>query len=333
MDYIVGIDQGSTHTRAAVCGQNGRIFGVGKSFGACHSIHGMQPAMRAIRESVQDALCQANIRPEQIRLVFGGLTGADWPDEYRLLEENLAALHPGAQVKVVNDCMVALRGGTQAHYGAIVISGSGGNCAVRSPDRQEFIYHYYQEDDLQGGQALGRKMLTAVYRAATGRELATRLTGLALQQLGMASVDEVLRAHVEGRIPVESLRALAPLLLQAAWEGDLVAGQIVQSFAAGLAELVTAALRRFDMTGLALEIVLSGSIFKGCGRLLEAQMAVEIQKAAPRAKLVNARYEPVVGALLCGLEASGIDINDCVRANIEQTSAQLQLVRNSQETG
>jgi N-acetylglucosamine kinase-like BadF-type ATPase len=156
MGNILGIDQGSSHTRAAVCRQDGTIAGLGKSIGACHSVHGMQPAMRAIQEAAQAALHPAGLRPDEVGLVFGGLTGADWQDEYALLEENLRTLQLGGQVHVVNDSIIALRGGTQAPYGAIVIAGSGANCAVRSPDQREFIYHYYLEDDLQGGQALGR---------------------------------------------------------------------------------------------------------------------------------------------------------------------------------
>jgi N-acetylglucosamine kinase-like BadF-type ATPase len=283
--------------------------------------------MRAIREAALLALHQARLWPDEIQLVFGGLTGADWPDEYLLLKENVQALGLGAQVQVVNDCMVALRGGTQAPFGAIVIAGSGGNCAVRSPDRREFIYHFYQEEDLQGGQALGRKLLTAVYRAETGREPVTRLTAFALKRLNVDTVDQLLRADVEGRIQLGSVRALAPLVLQAAYEGDSVACKILQAFGAGLAELVTVGLQRFQMTGLEVEVVLSGSIFKGYGRLLEEVMATEIQKIAPRAKPVNARYEPVVGALLCGLEALGIEIDGQIRRSIEKTSEEFKLIR------
>jgi N-acetylglucosamine kinase-like BadF-type ATPase len=293
----------------------------------------MQAAMGAIHEAAHAALRQARLRPDEVQLVFGGLTGADWPDEYLLLEENLQALGLGAQTCVVNDCMVALRGGTRAPYGAIVIAGSGGNCAVRSPDLQEFIYHFYQEFDLQGGQALGRKLLTAVYRSATGREPATCLTGRILEHFDMDTVDQLLRADVEGRIPLETVRAIAPLLLQAACEGDPVARKIAQTFGAGLAELVTAGLQRFHMTGLEVEVVLSGSIFKGHGRFLEEIMAGEIHKTAPRVKLVNARYEPVVGALLCGLETLGIEVDERVRQSIDRTSAEFQLIRiNSAKT-
>jgi len=170
-------------------------------------------------------------------------------------------------------------------------------------------------------------MLNAIYRAETRREPATRLTALALEHLGMVSVDDLLRAQVEGRIPVLKVRELAPLLLQAACEGDQAACKIVRTFATGLAELVSAGLQRFDMSCLPMEVVLSGSIFKGPGKLLEDLIDAEIHQVAPQARLVNARYEPVVGALLCGLEYLGIEIDDKIRANIERTSQEFDLIR------
>ena len=49
--------------------------------------------------------------------------------------------------------------------------------------------------------------------------------------------------------------------------------------------------------------------------------------AAPKARLVNARYEPVVGAVLLGLEALNIQINGSVKKNIDKTAYQLELIR------
>jgi hypothetical protein len=49
--------------------------------------------------------------------------------------------------------------------------------------------------------------------------------------------------------------------------------------------------------------------------------------AAPKARLVNARYEPVVGAALLGLETLKIQINGLVKKNIDKTAHQLDLIR------
>jgi N-acetylglucosamine kinase-like BadF-type ATPase len=328
VDYVLGIDQGGTHTRAAVCTLEGEIMAACTGEGACHAYVGMDIAMSAIRETAQAALARAGIQPEQVRCLFAGLTGADWPDEYPLLQDNLLRLGLGQPVYVTNDSLIALRGGTDQPYGAVLIAGSGGNCAIRSPDGQEFIYAYYHDADLQGGHALGRRVLNALYQAETGREAQTRLKARVLGFYGLADMDGLLRADVEGRLSPD-IKELAPLLFEEAFHGDPVAAQIVRAFAEGCAGLVAAGLRRFDMTGLELDVVLSGSVFKAQGPLLVETMAACLHQVAPRARLVNARYEPVVGAVLLGLERLGISVDERIQKNISKSARAHRLLRSS----
>jgi hypothetical protein len=103
--------------------------------------------------------------------------------------------------------------------------------------------------------------------------------------------------------------------------------EILRRFGLGLAELVTAGLLHYEMINLDVEVVLSGSVFKGGGKILAGVMADAIHQVAPRARLVNARYEPVVGALLLGLEKAGIDVDEEVMRNIEASSQRLGLLR------
>ncbi len=99
------------------------------------------------------------------------------------------------------------------------------------------------------------------------------------------------------------------------------------SFAKGYAEAAAVWLRRFNMTGLELDVVLSGSIFKARTPRLVETIAAGIHAVAPQAKLVNARYEPVVGAVLLGLEEMGIEVTNEIRANIEASASRLGLIR------
>lgn len=327
MVWVLGIDQGHTETRAAVGDSQGNILAVGRANGACHSLHGLDSAMAAIRQAAQIALAGAGVAAQNVTCLVGGLTGADWPDDYELLQAAVTSLGLAQTVQITNDSIVALRGGTEADYGAIVIAGTGANCAIRSPGGQEFIYHYYHDDDLQGGIALGRRALKAIYRAETGREPATLLAPRVLELFGFACVDDLLRADVEGRFTNNQTKQLAPLVFQAAWAGDQVAANIIRSFGEGLAELVTAGLQRFQMTGLELEIVLSGSVFKAPGTLIQEVMLARLHLAAPKVRLVNARYEPVVGAALLALRAAGVQVNEKVKHNIETSCQNLNLIR------
>lgn len=328
MGYILGIDQGRTHTRAAVCDHFGNILAVAKSAGACHAYEGLERAMYTVYEASEMALSQSKVHPDQLDILFAGLTGADWPEEYDLLKKGLQKLPLcPANIHVVNDAIIAMRAGTHQHYGVILIAGTMGNCAVRSPQGEEFIYQYYCEPDLQGGFALGKRALNAIFRSYTGREPETLLTNLVLQHYGLDSVDDLCKRYYANNL--ESIAELSPLVFKAAAIGDDPSSAIIKAFGEGYAEMAIAGLRRMHMLDLDVEIVLSGSIFTSQGRLLYETIQTTIHKAAPKAQLVNSRFEPLVGAVMLGLESLGEEIKRQTLFNLEQSARRFNLERHT----
>lgn len=329
MGYILGIDQGRTHTRAAVCDRFGNILSVGTSAGACHAYEGLERAMQTVREASEIALFEAKLIPDQLDIFFAGLTGADWPEEYDLLKSGLQQLPLSpSNVHVVNDAIIAMRAGTHQHYGVILIAGTMGNCAVRSPNGEEFIYQYYCEPELQGGVALATRALITIFRSHTGREEETLLTRLILDYYRLNSVDELCKRYFAGRL--EPLSVLAPLVFKAAAKSDVPASNIIIAFGEGYAEMAVAALRRMNMLDMEVEIVLSGSIFTNRGRLLLDTIWTSIHNSAPKARLVNARFEPLVGAVMLGLESVGEKMEGQTLSNLEESAHRFHLERHSQ---
>ena len=323
--YVLGIDQGSTKTHAVVCTSTGEIVGIGHAGGG-YAMHDMAAALHEIARATDMARTQAALGDARIELLYGGITSADWPDEYLTIQSQLAALELAGTTEVTNDCLVALRGGTAAAAAAIISAGTGGNCAVRSPSGETWVYGYYHDDELQGGIALGEQALWAVYRAHTGRAPATLLTDRILHHYALTTVDALRRAHCE-RFDHHVIKQLAPLVFHAARDGDTAATLIIQRLGTGLAGLVSAGLQRFAMLHHEVDVVLSGSIFKGPGDMLQRSIQDALQDAAPRALLVEARYEPVVGAVLLGLERLGVALTPDVEAAIERTSRHHGLLR------
>lgn len=327
MNYILGLDQGSQHTWALVSDMQGRLLALGKGEGAWHTMDGIEKALNAVRAAAEDALAQVGAAGADVALLFIGMTGADWPEEYPMLTQAIQALGICTNVQVVNDSIIALRGGTQNSFGAILIGGSGANCAVRAPDGRQFIYGYYHDFDLQGAFGLGRSVLNAVYRAHTGRAAPTLLTGRLLELYEVPDVDGLMRADITSQLMDPRQMSIPPILFEAAYAGDATAAGIVYAYGKGNAELVTHALRKLDMTALEVEVVLSGGIYKAKGPLLTDVIRAHLHMVAPRAVLVNARYEPVVGAILLGLEAAGVGVDELVKQNIEESAARLNLIR------
>jgi|WetSurMetagenome_2_1015567.scaffolds.fasta_scaffold250468_1 N-acetylglucosamine kinase-like BadF-type ATPase len=327
--YLLGIDQGGSHTWAVAARLDGELLALGRAPGSCHAYSGMAAAMDCVQTAALDALDQAGISARDLAIIFGGLTGADWADEYPLLERAIHALGLCEQVKVENDSIIALRGGTDRRYGVILIAGSGGNCAVRAPDGRQFTFGYFWDDEVQGGGALGRHVIEAIYHSYTGTGPETSLTGRVLDLYGLDGIEALKRADVEGRLHTNRAGTyqLPLILFEETLKGDAVASQVVRVFGEGYAMRAVTWLRRFDMTGLEFDVVLSGSIFKAKTPLLIESVSSCIFAAAPKARLVNARYEPVVGAVLLGLEQLGIEITPVINARIEASARRLGLIR------
>lgn len=301
MGLILALDQGGTKTAALVANASGEILGAGYGRGACHAESGMEVAMGAVMEAAGAALSAAGATLAQVETVCGGMAGADWPDEYPLLENALRETTGVRNVQVVNDCIIAWRAGTDCPVGAVLCAGTALNAAVIGPHGQSYIFGYYISGDDLGGTALGRLSLRAVFAAESGIGPGTRLTDLLLSHFGLASVDDLMRAYVSGKLGRTS--TLVPVLEQAVALGDDVAVRLVADFGERLARYVTAGQKRFGMLQCEQDVVLSGGVFKAHLPGLRESVTRAVLREAPRARLVDARYEPVVGALLLALPA------------------------------
>jgi N-acetylglucosamine kinase-like BadF-type ATPase len=300
MRYILGIDQGGTKTIAAVANEHGSILAVGCADGACHCVQGMNTAMQCVREATEQALDTAGCSLEDIEIVYAGMTGADWPYEYEQLGTALRELFRSSRVIVDNDCMIAMRSGSDRTNAAVICVGTGMNAAVRTAEGERYIYGYYINHEDSGGEALGRLALKAVFNAACGLAPSTGLTEKLLSYYGVVQTDELLRLHSSRQLG--DYKWLAPCVFETANEGDQEANHLVEQFGIRLARYVTVASRRMGIVNQEIDVVLTGSIFKtDC---LSFHRAVErtLQSELDKAKMVHPRYEPVIGSVLFGLE-------------------------------
>jgi hypothetical protein len=74
------------------------------------------------------------------------------------------------------------------------------------------------------------------------------------------------------------------------------------------------------------EIVLAGSVFKGADNPLTRRVIRKIQERLQGAKVVQACYEPVVGACIMGLVRLGMDPSEREKG-IHESAAVLGLLR------
>ena len=332
MKYVLGIDQGGTKTHALVADEAGHILGVGCGAGGCHSVDGMDRAMDGVRTAVFRALAQAGINAGNIEAVAAGMTGADWPEEPALLRDALSetlAISPG-RIRVVNDCIIALRAGTSNPMGAVLCAGTGLNCAVRDGRGGEFVFGYYIPDEDQGGEALAERALRAVFDAHTGMGPATALTRRCLEALGCDTVDALLRKKVEGGLGREARNRIPPIVGEEAQSGDAVSAELLTRLGRDMAAYVAAGIRKLGLEAAPVEVVLSGSVFKCEAPMLIRSVTETVLATAPGARIIDSTLEPAVGALLLALDDLGTGCTTDIQRHIERDAQRFNMVRNTQ---
>jgi Predicted N-acetylglucosamine kinase len=263
-------------------------------------MNGMAHSMERATEAIDEALTKAKVKAEEAICIHAGMTGADFPYEYELLKEALIASTGIRNVKIENDCMIAYRGGTSSSIGAVLCIGTGTNAAVIRPDAEPFIYGYYVREEDSGGESLGNLALRAVLDSDVGLGPETSLKALILAHYGVGNSDELMLSWIQGKL--SSRKSIVPIAFEAAAEGDEVAIELIRAFGIRNAKYIRAGIRRFDIADCDMEVVLSGSLFKARNPLLRETVETELRRYFPAIRIVNAVYEPVVGAVLMALD-------------------------------
>jgi len=98
----------------------------------------------------------------------------------------------------------------------------------------------------------------------------------------------------------------APLVFQAAADGDAVAQAIIQWAGRELGSLAVGVIRQLGFEHIEFQVVQIGSVFNGSPLLGETMMAA-IHEVATGARAVRPTVPPVVGGVLLAMERAGID--------------------------
>lgn len=326
MEYILGIDQGGSKTHAVLSDGEGRILGMGKSYGACHSSSSLEYAMGAILEASDQALGACGVTRKDIGVVVGGLTGIDWDYEAALLEKSLREPFSSADVQVVNDSIIAMRAATRRDRCGILCAGSGLNCAVQNME-ECFAYGFYIPDEYQGGCSLGKKAVQSVFDSHMGLLPETTLTERILDYFHADTVDKLLFMRVKGRIENNDYLNLPIIIEEEACAGDLVAADIWKNYGNVIAGFLVARIKKMGIADQDVDIVLSGSIFKCKFQEFQRTVKEEILRNVPNANIIEARYEPVMGAVTMALQRIHGKLAEDIYDNIEETSKQFPLRR------
>lgn len=318
MRYVIGIDGGGTKTRGILMSTNGQIMldlSVGPSN---YQLIGILDATNVLTELYQALTKQIDV--EALEFVYFGLSGADLPSDFEVLNKMAKTICNKTSFIVENDTWCVFRSALHQSWGAVSLYGTGSNAGAVGLDGQKYILRAlgYAAGGYGGGDEMSMTALHYAFRSEEGTYKKSALEQRIPEILGVSSMSEVVDlVYPEFTISNTIYKQLPPLIFKVASEGDFVAIEILENFGRIQGEMVKGMILKANLENQKVPVVIGGSVFKGSSpHFIDAMMAT-IQNSAPLAYYVQPKLPPVAGSLLSALEFIGTEITDQLYRNLE----------------
>jgi N-acetylglucosamine kinase-like BadF-type ATPase len=302
--WFLGVDGGQSSTIALVGDETGAIRGVGNA-GPCNHVSAEESRERflhAIGGAVRAAQQAAGSEDVVFHGACLGFSGGTHDKE--VLTKQIVKAHHYA---ITTDAHIALTGATAGEPGIIAIAGTGSIAYGRNASGKTARaggWGYAMGDE---GSAfdLVRQALRAILRFDEGWGPATSLRDALLGATSAQDANELLHRFYTPEYPRARIASFAPLVDEAAKQGDHVAREILQSAAQALATYVAAVRRQIFHRGEASTVSYIGGVFRS--ELLRArfQLIVELEGES---RVHAPSFGPAAGALIEAYRLGGVRV-------------------------
>jgi N-acetylglucosamine kinase-like BadF-type ATPase len=306
MSCYLGADIGGTKSHVLIADDNGQVLGFGTAGPGNHEVVGYEGLAEALHKAARQALVRAGLSVEDISGAGFGIAGYDWPSELPPTQHAVSYLGLVCPQEIVNDTLLGLIAGSEQGWGVVVVGGTGSNAwgidANRRTGRMTGGGYLFGEHG--GGSDIVLRAVQAAAREWTQVGPKSMLTQALLTHTGAASLEELLEGLALDQFSLGA--SAATLVFEAARRGDPTAEEIVHWAGEQLALHAIGVIRQLGIQDASFDVVLVGSLFKAGPMLLEPFKQTVLAEA-PAARMVPLAVPPVIGAVLLGMEAAGLD--------------------------
>ena len=308
MRYIIGGDGGGTKTDLLLCREDGICCGRMVVGASNHQTIGLTVAADTLLGGIGKLLESCHVLKSDLAFVCLGLSGADFDEDIRSLEQALSPLSAWVPCKVINDVWLPLEAMAPYGAGAVSICGTGHNTAVRKADGQllKIAALTYQLGNWGGGNMLTDQAMHAALRAAehTGRATALmQVLPSAYGEKDMLSLQKrFYDTHNLGFYDVPVPQIVSSL----AEQGDDVCAELLNLNGRIQAEMTAGLISHAGLQDEPLPVVLAGSIYlRDSSGLMIRSYRDELHRRCPGSQVILLDTLPVVGAGLLALKEAG----------------------------
>ncbi len=328
MRYFLGVDAGGTKTHALIAGETGEAVGFGLAGPGNWESVGYDGLTRNLLDITTQSLEMAKINISRIAGAGMGLAGYDWPSQRQAHLEAIQPLKLPCSLEIVNDTTLGILAGAAEGWGISVVSGTGCNCRGWNRDRQREGRVVGGASHWSGEAAGGFDILARAMRAVTfewaKRGPATALSPAFLQQTGAKNLDELVEGVYLGRFDLNPVMILR--VFDIARQGDPQALEVIRWAGSELGMMAVSVINQLELQNEVFDVVLIGSLYDGHPLMTESMRAT-IHQTAPGARLVRLTVPPVVGGVVLGMQAAGLDARPVRSKLIETTRKLLQEIK------
>lgn len=297
---VIGIDGGATHTVALLAdAESGEIVGRGESGPSNIQAVGVEAALLELDLAVRNAYIAAGLPRKEAAAACLGLAGIDLNEGRDVIQTWANTVSLARRVSVANDATLLFAAGTPEGWGLAVVAGTGSIAFTLDRDGNDARaggWGYLLGDE---GSAfrVGLQGLRAACRAADRIGEPTRLLSALLAQLKTDDPRDFIPAVYRGAWDKAAIAGLAPVVLDAAADGDAVAAGIVGQEALELARTAAGAVALGRLPRERLPITLTGGLVLQ-GTTFRELFLTNLAQLGISPGPVSLVEDPVVGAVV-----------------------------------
>jgi N-acetylglucosamine kinase-like BadF-type ATPase len=260
-NYFLGFDGGGTSLRGCLINSAGEIVAV-----VSHPPAPFPKLREKIGEPVaalaRDLQARAGLPAGPATAAGFCSTGVGRPAEREMVERALREKKLAAKIIVDSDAMAALTAAFGGGSGIIVIAGAGVIGFGRTPNGEIIRVGGwgYLLGDEGSGFALVQAALIAALKDWDGRGEKTTLRPVFEKHFNVTSIELIISKIYSSDFDRGKFAELAPLVFDAADQGDTVANEIIRNSGRGLGNLAAAAAKR-GKWNFPISLALIGNIF------------------------------------------------------------------------
>lgn len=314
MRYFLGIDGGGSKTTALLADEQGNILGQGVAGPTSGHFVGHEAVVNHLWAAAGQALDAARF-DGALDLIFIGA-----PAVYQdTAQEALSSLVSFRTIHCEGDDRTAFVGALGGKHGVVVLAGTGSFSHGVNGDKVSLSVGGWGTllGDEGSAYDIAISALKAVTRASEGRGPETSLTHMIRERFRITRIRELTRVVYRPDFTREQVASLAPLVTEAARQGDAVATQILADAGEALGELAVTVIERLSMTADSVPVVLTGGV-KAARDLIVPSLSRRVLAVCPGARFPEPRYTPAIGAVILGLETAGVTVDQQVLERLDR---------------